>query len=877
MAGVALGAWPLVGRQAELRRARQALDTRAIVVLTGPAGVGKTRLARELLDTSRQSGLATMWVAGSTSSARIPFGAFARYLPFLKTGADSPARDDIDVLTGTQQAIMQLADGRQLWLGVDDAHLLDEASARLTRQLASGTAGVSVVLTMRDEKPWPDSMTALLDEGTAERIEVHPLSRSDTAKILEIALGGKVDGLLVQQAWEASAGNSLYLRELVEAARETRQLAQVGGIWHLRGPLVASGRLRELIRVRFAHVDDRTRRTLETLAVAEPIDRYTLGLVSGDDPVEDAERHGLVACDDDPAGVRLAHPLYGEVLRESMPFTRRQIVTRQLADTLEKTGASADDELLRYVLWRLDTREALPADLLLRAARRALESSSLSLAERLARAGVDVDGGPRALTLLAIVRYRQGRWKEALDDLERINPSDDSTLTEVAVLKTSILQWFPDRFTEAKRVLSDAEARVRDRDCQAWLAAMRAVLASFAGRPSESVALAAPFVDMADLPPRPLLTALFAFGRGLALSGRGDEAIRVAQRALDPALRTADEVDGAVTRAAGTILLSHLCCGRLDEAEQLARFQYDRAMNLRSPEAQGPGAAALGLIQLLRGRVATAASFFKEADLGLRRADTFGMRTLCLGSLAQALVMCGEDTAAAEVLSEADRADRDRINWFDWAVEVARAWLAARKNRAEGARMALKTAETAESRGQLPFASWTYHTAVRISPSELAAVRLRDVARQCDGPFPVAMAMRASALIANEPDSLLQASEAFEELGMLLLAAEAAADAAMRKAGQGRRTGPLVERARCLAAECEGAWSPILEDLSCSPAGLSPREMAVARLAGQGRSSRDIAEHLAISVRTVDSHLTSIYLKLGIEGRTGLPEALGNS
>jgi len=112
---------------------------------------------------------------------------------------------------------------------------------------------------------------------------------------------------------------------------------------------------------------------------------------------------------------------------------------------------------------------------------------------------------------------------------------------------------------------------------------------------------------------------------------------------------------------------------------------------------------------------------------------------------------------------------------------------------------------------------------------------------------------------------------------MLLLAAEAAASGALLKARQGRRADLLRERVGRLAAECEGAWSPALEDLSGSPARLSPREMAAARLAREGRSSPEIAAMLDISVRTVDSHLASVYLKLGIGGRLDLAQALDDA
>ena len=56
---------------------------------------------------------------------------------------------------------------------------------------------------------------------------------------------------------------------------------------------------------------------------------------------------------------------------------------------------------------------------------------------------------------------------------------------------------------------------------------------------------------------------------------------------------------------------------------------------------------------------------------------------------------------------------------------------------------------------------------------------------------------------------------------------------------------------------------------------LSDREREIATLAGRGLSSREIAERLYLSIRTVDNHLQKVYSKLGITGRDQLPAALG--
>ncbi len=55
---------------------------------------------------------------------------------------------------------------------------------------------------------------------------------------------------------------------------------------------------------------------------------------------------------------------------------------------------------------------------------------------------------------------------------------------------------------------------------------------------------------------------------------------------------------------------------------------------------------------------------------------------------------------------------------------------------------------------------------------------------------------------------------------------------------------------------------------------LSPREREVAELTALGMSSRDVAERLYVSVRTVENHLHRVYAKLGLGGRGELAAAL---
>ncbi|MEU6073619.1 helix-turn-helix transcriptional regulator [Micromonospora sp. NPDC047074] len=55
-----------------------------------------------------------------------------------------------------------------------------------------------------------------------------------------------------------------------------------------------------------------------------------------------------------------------------------------------------------------------------------------------------------------------------------------------------------------------------------------------------------------------------------------------------------------------------------------------------------------------------------------------------------------------------------------------------------------------------------------------------------------------------------------------------------------------------------------------------PQEMQISRLAAQGLSNRDIAEHLFLSPRTATTHLSRIYPKLGIRSRGELARVVGS-
>jgi DNA-binding NarL/FixJ family response regulator len=166
------------------------------------------------------------------------------------------------------------------------------------------------------------------------------------------------------------------------------------------------------------------------------------------------------------------------------------------------------------------------------------------------------------------------------------------------------------------------------------------------------------------------------------------------------------------------------------------------------------------------------------------------------------------------------------------------------------------------------------HTAVCFGDRTVAD-RLAQLATQVDGPRADAAAAHAAALAADDGAALHAASVKLEQMGALLLAADAAAQAATVHARHNRRGSAhaAATRAHQLAQVCEGARTPALTALA-APLPLTHREREIVTLAAGGLSNREIAQRLVVSVRTVENHLYRASTKLGTTDRAELAALL---
>lgn len=858
--------WPLAGRSEELaligELARPGGEGTAGVVLAGVAGVGKTRLAREALSAAERRGAATRWVVATASARALPLGAF--------TGMLGAAGADFTQVVG--QAIDALVAGvgpAGVVIGVDDAHLLDDLSALLVQQLVLRRAA-TVVLTVRSGEPAPDAVTALWKDGHLRRLELQPLSQEDTATLLEAALMGLVDSGDARRLWTTTRGNALFLRHLVEGELEDGRLFEVARLWRWSGHPELSPGLAELIRARIGRMSQAQRAVVEVLALGEPLGVQLLARLTDTAAVEQAATRALIElyADGRRLQARLAHPLYGAVHRDQVGQLRARRLRGLIAHELAKTGGRRADDTLRRAVLMLDSDLPHDQDLLSAAAGHAMELLDLHLGERLARAAVVAGGGFEPQLTLVYALSFSGRGAEADAELARLETlaSTDAEHVQALVPRLGNLFWALARPAEGESVLAEASFRIVEETARLELTAVRSVFDAFLGRAVDASTSATAVLASARSSAQAVIFAGWGFATACGGLGRLNGLEEVRQRIES----LAGYFTAAQLRMAFRVsyLRALHLAGLLDVAESAARHYREEAR-------YGPGHASCmtdvlcAEVALDRGQVMTAIRWLRQANAGLGVADSGGWLFTCAVPLTQAIAMTGDGPAARQALANMEAHQHPAFVFREPDVLLAHAWVTAAEGIiSKAAALARKAADVATSQAQPAVEVVALHTAVCFG-DRTAAERLAELAAQVNGPRGRAAAAHAIALAADDGTALQAASVQLEEMGALLLAADAAAQAAAAHTRHGLRGSATSAAARAhrLAQACEGARTPALAAVA-APLPLTGREREIVTLAADGLSNRDIANRLVLSVRTVEGHLYRACSKLGTSNRT---------
>lgn len=849
--------WPFTGRDTEVRvfaRAWRSARCRGTVIL-GAAGVGKSRLAQECAALTALEGWARGYALATEAAAGIPLGAVAHLVPAALDLAEPARAFAATARTG----------GRRLFV-VDDLHLLDTTSAVLLRQLLREGV-IRLIATVRTGEALPDAVRALTSEPGMTRLDLAVLTPADTEALLRAALGGPVARHASAVLHHESGGNVLYLRELVRGARESGQLKRHKGIWELTADRpTATLRLTELVGSRLATVESGAQPLLDLLALCEPLPLTDAHAVAGPTTARRLESAGLVrsATDGRRTTLSLAHPLYGEVLRRSMPALRRRALLHDQADRAQAHGARRREDALRIASWRLAATGTADQGLLLTAAAQARHAGDYEQAAVLSGTAWRQEPGAEAALSHATALIGLARHAEAdrilSEALPRATAADRRALDE-ARIDNMILRG---RLPAAERVLG----RRRDTAGRLSLAAVH----YFRGRFAQSLADCRPLLEHPDAAVR-LDAGVFA-ASGLLRLGRLDDAGRVLAPLRAAPARPAG--GGRLPLYADFVddleVYRLVLAGDLPAAVSLATHRHDEAVACQDAGMALRRATALGFALCEQGRPRTALGILNS--VAVRSGHWRLFTQWAHANAAVCAAATGDADTAGSYLALLPEPGDDIESCGN---RIARAWCALLGlDRARAGALLREAAEQAGGLGQHLHQVWVVHTMGRLGMPELAAPYW-DVPVQ--GDFLNARLTHTRSLATGDPDGLEQAAGAFKAAGAHLFTAEAYADLAAlhHRAGHSGKAREAAGRARAQAAGCEGANTPALGHLATTGTAvpMTDRERETALLAVSGLSSKQIAARLGLSVRTVDNHLQRIYGKLGVRGRRELPSALG--
>ncbi|MBI5089717.1 MAG: hypothetical protein HZB15_12915, partial [Actinobacteria bacterium] len=450
------------------------------IVLHGPIGVGKTRLAEELVATAELSGRITRFVHGRASTEDLPLGPFA---PLLPSGLERT--EGVSLLVSARHAIESMSDGRPVVLGVDDAHLLDPASATLVHQLVTSGA-VLLVATIRDGEWVPDPIAELWRSGRVERQRVDVLAPDDALSIAEGLLQAPIPPHVGDELIRLTDGNPLFVTAMARAIRESTDRIDRGFDLDVT---TAAPTLVDFVAGKLSVLDPSARDALAAVALAEPIGLAVLEQLAEPAELVALERAGWLTVTDSGRRieVRLAHPLYGEVLRRNLSRLLARTVYRELAVTVQGHGSRRRDDLLRVAMWSVESGTPMPADHLMQAAEEASTIGDFNLAARLATAVWDTSPRFDAGYLLLFMhadRYTDDR-ATFLDSLDRCTETDGQRAM-VATAHSFEEMWRNGELTAALAALDEVGPRAPGDDTSDELIAHRATFFACSGHPAEA-------------------------------------------------------------------------------------------------------------------------------------------------------------------------------------------------------------------------------------------------------------------------------------------------------------------------------------------------------------------------------------------------------
>ncbi|MCK1479698.1 AAA family ATPase [Bradyrhizobium sp. 197] len=920
----------LLERERELAVIEELLGRRsgALAIEVG-VGVGKTALVQAACRRAQELGYEVLSARGLELEADFAFGVvrqlFERRLigagvderasllvgpaaavgPLLlgKSVEASAGDTSFAVLHGLYWLAANLSVARPLLLAIDDAHWADEPSLRWLSYLAQRLDGLTLVLLVALRPGDPAIANANLLALLAEAPTIlRPalLSERAVGTLVRSAIGTRSNDGSCEAVWTASGGNPLYITELLRAlALDDQHLT--GPAELLVGGIEGIGR-RVIARVR--RVDPAALRLAQALAVLG--DGCELRHAAATAGLEMSEGTRLatvlvrleVLADDDPP--RFIHPVVRDALETSLGGGGRDAAHRSAARLLHAERASAGQIAAHLALVRPAGDEWVIARLN-EAAEQAIENGAPKAAADLLNRALrePPPTAQRAGLLRKTARAEVSAGREtALEHLEEAlrsvaNSRERAEIAlEVAQAYAALFRW-----VDAVDAIERGLAELGDAD-QALAGRLEGELVVCGLHDARRASRVKPVLERYAAPSSAAThtEALAARGMAMVLAGRpAEEAAIPLESALAGAAAPGENWD---TRAA--LLWSLVTAERFQSVETALEPMLAEVQ--RSGSARGFVAvySTLALLKLRLGALPDADAAARVALQVLRESDFRPGLAFAVTILADVGVEAGELAEAESLLS--------LLPQQDWPAGVGTVLIPAARARLRLAQGLLTEALFDFQTCAAMFSPDVWGTEIRDvgylharagaalallrlgereRARELAEAELADV-RMFGAPRALGVALRAAGLahggskgieLLGESAASLRKSPAVLERAHSL----AELGAALRRDGCRSAAREPLGEALDLAARC-GARplaARVREELKATGArprrewrtgleALSPRELRVAQLAAEGRTNREIAYQLYVTLKTIEGHLARAYTKLGIERRNQL-------
>jgi GMP synthase-like glutamine amidotransferase/DNA-binding NarL/FixJ family response regulator len=904
----------LVGRDSELGRIESALTAArqggsAVIVVRGEAGAGKTTLLDEVV--ARARGLTVLRTRGTDSDggqrfsglaelcgpllgglAHVPTARAEALASAVRPGAAPRVVDRYGVYAGLLDLLTATAQETPIVVVVDDAHLLDEASAEAIPFIARRLRidGIALVIATEAEDGLPE----------AEELRLGPLDPPHARALLSIRVGGLAPSV-VERIAESGQGNPLSLLEIARGLTPEQRRAKAP----LDDPLPPSAEWAYLLRIEALPPD--TRRALLLAALADDGERETVRQACkslGLDPtaLDAAARAGLI--EQDATQVRFCHELARTAVSYSALTAERRLAHGALARAVDGEQR----------LWHRAHAATGPddgvADGLEQVAMRGRDHGAYAAAahalERAARLTSDPNRHAERLLRAAQCAHLAGHVHAALDHLGEALEwvSAPPLRIELEHARGRIAARSGDAARARDWLTATADRCEHDNPAKAAEILADAILPALrGGSPAVAVGLARRSMRLAQgAGDRVEMISTLLLGMALIFAGDYDEGVALIDRAD---ATYAHGRPGAAGDQSHPYLGAALAlAGRNTRArEVLARLIAD-ARNAGAADMLPYALVRLAGVELDTGRWRVAGAALAEAVQLAQETGNSADHGLALGTLAWLEAAQGRAGACRAHAEEAlDLAGRlgsgSRIDRAATAIGL----LELGYGRPESAVAPLENVQRLQREAGWSDAARTPHRLPDLVEAYALAGRSRDAqaatgefargAERTRRPSALALAARCRALLA--PDSELDehfadALEAgvettgpFERartellFGLRLAGAGRAAEAtehlsAALRVFEELGAEPWAGRAReGIVATGAAAPPPQVNMLE----RLTPLELEVSLAAGAGAPLDDIAHRLFLGPRTARLLHASAMAKLGVESRAELAAALG--